>query len=192
VTALDTPSKPPASGQGASRSGAGVAAGGGRPGGPRRSRSRKTKVRLAVAGAVLLGAFAYLLVEGLANSLNYFETVNQAIAQRATLGTQTFRLEGIVVPGTIRPTSTGVNFTVESSGVKEPVVETGQPPQLFQPDIPVVLVGHFAGQVFASNQILVDHTSQYIAEYPSRVTAPNGSIVGVTKKQSRAARSSAP
>jgi cytochrome c-type biogenesis protein CcmE len=154
-------------------------------------RTRKRKVRLLVAGAVLVGAFGYLLVEGLTNSLNYFETVNQAIAMRATLGTQTFRLEGLVVPGTIHPTSTGVNFTVESSGVKEPVVETGQPPQLFQPDIPVVLVGHFAGPFFASDQILVDHTSQYIAEYPSRVTAPNGSIVGQTKKQS-ATRPSAP
>lgn len=155
-------------------------------------RARKRKLRLLVAGAVLVGAFAFLLVEGLSNSLNYFETVNQAIAQRATLGTQTFRLEGIVVPGTVHPTSTGVNFTVESSGVKEPVVETGQPPQLFQPDIPVVLVGHFAGPVFASDQILVDHTSQYIAEYPSRVTAPNGSIVGQTKKPSKATAASAP
>ena len=76
--------------------------------------------------------------------------------------------------------------------MKEPVVETGQPPQLFQPDIPVVLVGHFAGPVFASDQILVDHTSQYIAKYPSRVTAPNGSIVGVSKKPSQVTRASAP
>ena len=156
------------------------------------SRTRKRKVRLLVAGAVLIGAFAFLLVEGLSNSLNYFETVNQAIAQRAMLGTSTFRLEGVVVPGTIHPTNSGVNFTVESNGVKEPVVETGQPPQLFQPDIPVVLVGHFAGPVFASDQILVDHTSQYIAEYPSRVTAPNGSIVGQPKKPSQVTRSSAP
>jgi cytochrome c-type biogenesis protein CcmE len=132
-------------------------------------RKKRRKVRLIVAAVILVGAFAFLLVEGLSNSLNYFETVNQAIAQRATLGSTTFRLEGLVVPGTIHPTSTGVNFTVESSGVSEPVVETGEPPQLFQPDIPVVLVGHFAGNFFASDQIIVDHTAQYKAEYPSRV-----------------------
>ena len=45
-------------------------------------------MRLIVAGVILVGAFAFLLVEGLSNSLNYFETVNQAIAQRATLGTR--------------------------------------------------------------------------------------------------------
>jgi cytochrome c-type biogenesis protein CcmE len=159
---------------------------------PARARMRKRKVRLIVVGVVLAGAFGFLLIEGLTSSLNYFETVNQAVAQRAMLGTQTFRLEGVVVPGTIHPTSGGVNFTVESSGVKEPVVETGQPPQLFQPDIPVVLVGHFSGPVFASDQILVDHTSQYIAQYPSRVTAPNGSIVGQAKKPSKSTSQSAP
>ena len=42
-------------------------------------------------------------------------------------------------------------------------------------DIPVIAVGHFQGDVFVSDQILVKHTATYIAQYPSRVTAPNGS-----------------
>ncbi|MFZ0664905.1 MAG: cytochrome c maturation protein CcmE [Acidimicrobiales bacterium] len=140
----------------------------------RRSKLRKRKLRLAIAGLILIGAFVFLLIEGITNSLNYFLTVNQAVAQRQQLGDTTFRLEGLVVPGTVHPTTEGVNFTVESSGVREAVVETGQPPQLFQPDIPVVLVGHFSGAFFSSDQILVDHTSQYIAKYPNRVKAPNG------------------
>jgi cytochrome c-type biogenesis protein CcmE len=129
----------------------------------------KRRLRYIVAGVILLGAFGFLLVEGLSNSLNYFETVNQAVKMRAQLGTTTFRLEGSVVPGSIHRTSVGVNFTVASSGVSEAVVETGQPPQLFQPNIPVVLVGHFSGSFFSSDQILVDHTSQYTEEYPNRV-----------------------
>jgi cytochrome c-type biogenesis protein CcmE len=137
---------------------------------------RKRKLRLAIAGVILIGAFVFLLVQGLTNSLNYFLTVNQAVAQKTQLGNTTFRLEGLVVPGTVHPTTKGVNFTVESSGVREAVVETGQPPQLFQPDIPVVLVGHFSGPFFASDQILVDHTAQYIAKYPNRVKAPNGTV----------------
>lgn len=143
----------------------------------RTARQKKRRRRLIVAGIILVGAFAFLLFQGLTNSLNYFETVNQAVAQRATLGSTTFRLEGDVVPGTIHQTSVGVDFTVESSGVREAVVETGQPPQLFQNNIPVVLVGHFEGGFFASNQILVDHSSQYVAEYPSRVKgSPKGSV----------------
>ena len=65
---------------------------------PARSRRHPTRGRLWVVGAVLVGAFAFLLVEGLGSSLNYFETVDQAIQHKATLGTQTFRLEGVVSP----------------------------------------------------------------------------------------------
>ncbi len=59
------------------------------------------------------------------------------------------------------------------------VQNSGSPPQLFQPDIPVVVVGHFASvgsDVFVSNQIMVKHSAQYIAANPGRVRAPNGSV----------------
>jgi cytochrome c-type biogenesis protein CcmE len=39
----------------------------------------------------------------------------------------------------------------------------------------VIAVGHFQGNAFVSDQILVKHSSTYIAQHPSRVTAPNGS-----------------
>jgi len=55
------------------------------------------------------------------------------------------------------------------------VVNTGSPPELFQPSIPVIAVGHFSGPTFVSNLILVKHSSNYIAQHPGRVTAPNGS-----------------
>ena len=42
-------------------------------------------------------------------------------------------------------------------------------------NIPVVVVGHFSGSTFVSNQIIVDHSAQYVAKYPNRVKAPNGS-----------------
>jgi cytochrome c-type biogenesis protein CcmE len=131
--------------------------------------------RLLVVGALLVGAFAFLLVKGLGSSLDYFETVNQALAGKAMLGTKTFRLEGLVVPGSVERHRGGVDFTASGSRGRIEVVNTGNPPQLFQPDIPVVVVGHFAGDRFVSNQIIVDHSAQYVARYPQRVRAPNGS-----------------
>jgi cytochrome c-type biogenesis protein CcmE len=125
-------------------------------------------------GLVLAGAFAFLLVKGLGSSLDYYLTVNQAVQQKATLGTRDFRLEGVVVPGTVHNTATGVEFSVTSNGVSEEVSNTGTPPQLFQPNIPVVVVGHFSGNAFDSNQIMVKHSASYIAAHPNRVTAPNG------------------
>ena len=139
-----------------------------------RSRRPPPRWRLWVVGAVLVGAFAFLLVEGLGSSLNYFETVDQALAHKTMLGTQTFRLEGVVVPGTVRRIPGGVAFVAAGTVHRVDVVNHGNPPQLFQPDIPVVVVGHFSGSSFVSDQLIVDHTAQYVQEHPNRVRAPNG------------------
>jgi cytochrome c-type biogenesis protein CcmE len=141
------------------------------------SRRPRHRLRLFMVGAVLVGAVIFLLVEGISNSLDYFDTVNQALTQKATLGTGTFRLEGLVVPGSIHNTAVGTDFTVSGGGHSVTVHNTGSPPELFQPDIPVVAVGHFASassDVFLSNQIEVRHSASYIAQHPGRVRAPNG------------------
>jgi cytochrome c-type biogenesis protein CcmE len=136
---------------------------------------RRLRVRLIVVGTILVGAFAFLLVKGLGSSLDYFETVDQALQSKTMLGTKTFRLEGLVVPGSVVRHDGGVDFVASGSLGKIDVINTGNPPQLFQGNIPVVVVGHFAGASFVSNQIIVDHTAQYVAKYPNRVRAPNGS-----------------
>ena len=127
---------------------------------------------------VLALAILALLSQGILHSLNYFETVDQVLAKRASFGTETMRLEGVVKPGTITRTSSGASFTLEGSGAKEVYVDAhGSPPQLFQADIPVVVVGHFTSATsltFDGTQILVKHTASYIAEHPKRVRAPNG------------------
>ena len=138
------------------------------------SRQRPT-LRYVVVGLVLVGALAFLLAKGLGTALDFYLPADQAVAQRATLGSKTFNLEGVVEPGSIRSTAVGVDFVVTSGSTHVTVHNTGSPPQLFQPDIPVIAVGHFSGDLFASDQILVKHTSNYIAQHPSRVTAPDGS-----------------
>jgi cytochrome c-type biogenesis protein CcmE len=129
--------------------------------------------------AVLAAALVFLLVEGLGSSLNYFDTVDQALAHKATLGTSSLRLEGVVVPGSIRRTTVGADFTVSEGKRFVPVQNTGSPPELFQPDIPVVVIGHFESEssnTFVSNGIEVKHSANYIAAHPQRVRAPNGTV----------------
>jgi cytochrome c-type biogenesis protein CcmE len=135
-----------------------------------------TRWRLLAVGAVLVGAFVFLLVQGLGGSLDYFETVDQAMQHKAMLGGSTFRLEGLVEPGSIHTTPDGVSFVAGGSTFRVPVVNHGNPPQLFQPNVPVVVVGHFSGDTFFSNQIIVDHTAQYREQHPKRVQAPNGTV----------------
>ncbi len=128
---------------------------------------------------MLVAALVFLLVEGLGSSLNYFDTVDQATAHRASLGTTTFRLEGVVDPDSITATKDGTNFTISEGSNRVTVHNVGSPPQLFQPNIPVVVVGHFApgaAPLFLSDQILVKHSASYIAAHPNRVTAKNGTV----------------
>lgn len=139
-----------------------------------RPRSRSSR-RLWFAGIVVLGAIGFLVYRGLGNSIVYFKTADEAVASRAQLGSSDFRIEGVVVPGSVRPTGNDVAFAIASRGVQVPVVNQGSAPEMFQPNIPVVLEGHFAGQQFMSDQIMVKHSAVYIGQHPGRVTAPDGS-----------------
>lgn len=139
-----------------------------------RPRSHSSR-RLWLAGIVVLGAIGFLVYRGLGNSVVYFKTADEAVASRAQLGSRDFRIEGVVVPGSVRPTGSDVAFTIAGKGVQVPVVNQGSAPQMFQPNVPVVLEGHFAGQQFLSDQIMVKHSAVYIGQHPGRVTAPDGS-----------------
>ena len=137
-----------------------------------------SKKRVAAVLVVLVGALAFLLAKGLGSSLDFYETASQAVAQRHSLGTTTFNLEGVVVAGSVRKTARGADFEVSSGRAKVSVVDAGTPPAMFAPGIPVVLVGHFlrGGSTFWSNQMMVKHSATYIEAHPGRVRAPDGSV----------------
>ncbi len=141
----------------------------------RRANRRTIGVLLVLVLAVLA-----LLSQGLLHSLNYFETVDQALNSRAKLGTQTFRIEGVVKPHSITRTASGASFWITGSAGREVFVNAhGSPPELFEADIPVVVVGHFTSSTsdtFYGTQIMVKHTASYIAAHPNRVKAPNGTV----------------
>jgi cytochrome c-type biogenesis protein CcmE len=146
---------------------------------PPATKSRSKRRSIGVI-ALLVIAVSALLAQGLLSNLNYFETVDQAYAHRHSLGTSDFRLEGLVTKGSVMRTARGANFVMQGSHQRRVhVIEVGQPPQLFQSDIPVVVDGHFTSvtsNIFDAHQIIVKHTSSYVAKYPKRVKAPNGSV----------------
>jgi cytochrome c-type biogenesis protein CcmE len=129
---------------------------------------RKKRGAILLSAAVVVAGF--LLWKGLTNATVYFKTVPEAVAQRASLGTRRFRIEGIVEPGTVHSTNTGVDFVIEQDSKSVQVHHVGDPPELFQPDIPVVLEGHFQGAIYESDRILVKHTEDYREQHPTRVT----------------------
>lgn len=126
--------------------------------------------RQIIAFGIIAVALGVLIFRGLGNATVFFKTADEAVAQRAKLGTQRFRIEGTVQPG-VQQVGQDVDFAIANNGVTVLVVHTGGAPQLFKPGIPVVLEGHFAADGhFASDLIMVKHTSSYDAKHPERVT----------------------
>ena len=138
---------------------------------------RRVRMRLLGVAVALVVAGGLLLTQGLLSNLNYFETVGQVLAHRASVGTTVIRLEGVVKARSIERTASGASFVLVGSGHEVHVAVSGSPPQLFAANIPVVVVGRFTtatSMEFAGTQIIVKHSASYIAQHPTRVRAPNG------------------
>ena len=125
-------------------------------------------------------AVGALLAQGMLSSLNYYKTVDEVYADRASVGTREVRLEGVVQKGSMQRTSTGANFVIAGAENNSVTVSAvGEPPQLFRPNIPVIVVGSFTsatGYSFRASQIMVKHSAEYKAKHPDRVKAPDGSV----------------
>src|SRR6202008_3309142 len=111
----------------------------------------------------------FLLTRALGDSVVYFRTADEAVKDKAELGTKRFRIEGTVLADSVRSVSNTTRFTIAEKGTRVDVVHEGDPPELFQPGIPVVLEGRWAGDHFASDRIMVKHSEQYRAGNPDRV-----------------------
>ena len=129
-----------------------------------------------MVGAVLVAALVYVLAQGLGSSLDYYRTVDQALAHRATIGDTTFRLEGVVLPHTVLRSATGADFSIGEGRSTVRVRNSGSPPQLFQVGVPVIVIGHFerGSDLFVSNEIMVKHSANY-------TPAKSGSTAGASR-----------
>ena len=131
----------------------------------------RTRLRLGIVIALVCGGLAFLVLQGLGNATTYFRNADEALAERESLGTDRFRLQGTVVPGSVAQQGEQVGFTVEYHCARVDVVHRGDPPELFADGIPVVLEGSFpsSGNTYQSDRILVRHTSEYRTEEGDRL-----------------------
>jgi cytochrome c-type biogenesis protein CcmE len=149
-----------------------------RPPGPRRRAGLGTRRQRIVALVVILGALGFLVFRGLTNATEYFKTTTEAVAQRAHLGSEDFRIEG-TVEDDVRDFGSTVHFTIYGGCTAVNVISTGSPSALFKPGIPVVLDGHWSGVTYMSDLIMVKHTASYVEAHPDRLQSqlpPAGSV----------------
>lgn len=151
------------------------------------ARRRRKNPFAMVALVLIVGALGVVVFNGLGDATLFFRNADEAVAQRADLGDRRFRIQGLVDGDTITATPRGVDFVVTHNGARVTIAYQGDPPDLFQPGIPVVLEGSWAtvddpgvvapdeslptddGWFFASDRALVKHNEVYSEENPDRV-----------------------
>lgn len=170
----------------------------------RMQRGRRTKV--AVAAVVLVVIAGFVVIQGLRNATLFFRNVDEAIEQRDDLGDRRFRLQGRVIPASVRSDGGVTTFEVVHNCRIASVQHLTDPPELFEsPWIPVVLEGNwspgavetFAGgddHFFLSDRMLVKHTNEYASAHEERVTdaPPEGFLDGCSPDLQTAVEQAAP
>lgn len=123
----------------------------------RRARRNRRAIGAAAVCGLAIVAIVVLAV-ALSKNVVYFRTVSEAVAHRSSEGSHRIRVAGAVVPGSITETRDGVRFKITDGNTTIPVVQRGDPPELFKDGAPVVCEGHWTkGVAFGSDRILIKH-----------------------------------
>ncbi len=126
------------------------------------TRRRGKGLQLAIVGLVILAAVGYLVYSGLRTNV-YYQTVSELQAGGGADGKQV-RLAGNVVPGSIvrDEGSSTIRFQVADAGGSLPIVYHGAVPDIFGPDIEVVLEGTYdPASGFSANTLLAKCPSKF-------------------------------
>jgi cytochrome c-type biogenesis protein CcmE len=139
---------------------------------------------------LIVAAIGFVLFQGLNNAALYYRNADEAVRDKASLGTRRFRVQGTVQP--FDPTKRPVEFDIVFNRATVHVLHQGDPPELFQAGLPVVLEGHWSadGSVFASDRILVKHSEEYKASNPDHACSSPGARTCGWWRSARSSRSS--
>lgn len=119
--------------------------------------------KLAIAGGVLVavGAIAALVLNAFESNLVFFYSPSQIAAKEAPTG-RTFRVGGLVEPGSVKRDGTQVNFVVTDSAKTVSVRYEGILPDLFKEGKGVVAQGQLKDGVFVAREVLAKHDENYM------------------------------
>ena len=113
-------------------------------------------------GVAALGIVTALVLSAFQKNLVFFFSPTQVAAQEAPLG-RTFRIGGIVEPGSVKRDGVEVRFAVTDTAKAIPVVYRGALPDLFREGKMVVAQGQLgADGTFQAREVLAKHDENYM------------------------------
>jgi len=123
---------------------------------------RHKRIAWIAGGVAALGIAAALVLTAFNKNLVFFFTPSQVAANEAPLG-RTFRIGGMVVPGSLKRDGVQVRFAVTDTARTMQVVYAGQLPDLFKEGKGVVAQGQLGPDgVFTAREVLAKHDENYM------------------------------
>ena len=113
-------------------------------------------------GLAALGVATALVLSAFNRNLVFFFTPSQVAAREAPQG-RTFRIGGMVLPGSVKREGVEVRFVVTDTAKTIPVLYQGQLPDLFREGKMVVAQGQLrVDGVFQAREVLAKHDENYM------------------------------
>lgn len=124
---------------------------------------RQKRVSWVVGGLIALSLVAFFLIQALRQNMVFFYSPTQVLQGEAPLN-QTFRVGGIVSPGSVQRLEDGVQvqFSVTDTVQTIPVIYRGSLPDLFKEGQGVVAQGQWQEQRFQAHEVLAKHDENYM------------------------------
>ena len=124
--------------------------------------TKRTKLLLGVI--IMVAALGYLIYGGIREAAVYYITPTELKANGASAADRSFRLGGVVVPGSLKwePQTIQLTFRLTDGKQEVAVQHTGSPPDLFKEGAGAIVEGRYAnGNLFVANTILAKHSEEY-------------------------------
>jgi len=123
---------------------------------------RHKKLAAIGVGVAALGIVVALVLTAFQKNLVFFFSPTQVAAKEAPLG-RTFRIGGIVEPGSVKREGVDVRFIVTDTAKGLPVVYRGALPDLFREGKMIVAQGQLREDgVFQAREVLAKHDENYM------------------------------
>ncbi len=119
--------------------------------------------KLALVGGLLaaVGVAVALVLNAFQSNLVFFFSPSQVAAHEAPTG-RTFRVGGLVEPGSLKVEGTKVQFVITDTAQTVPVRFEGILPDLFKEGKGVVAQGQLHDGVFVAREVLAKHDENYM------------------------------